>query len=562
MAYSYQDFPSVTPGANLVITDFDFLEQADVSVEVDGIAVDDTKYTWSASKTITVLSGFPSGAITRVQRNTPIDSYNSQEGSTNLDWEGLNENTERLFMALQEGRDGEDSRQAVIDNLDNTISTAISDMQTIKSDTVEEVTALKADTQTIKDQTATIKTDVEELRDETATIRDQAGDFATAAGVSANSSATSAANAQTSESAVFAAAVPIGTPLMRTDNIIPPGYLRWGEGGSYDPAVYPDFAAYMSTNYPSLAAGTLPDFQNYSPRTVGPLAPAVGEKQEDAFQGFHIGTSSGKLGDYGLNVSGGGAQVGAIRNDITNPAVPITDGVHGTPRIASETRTKSFGVRWVIKAYGAFVDTGTASMVAIEQAQQFMVRFDAQTLSAPQKLQARRNVGSGWGVLYETALSGQSVVDFTDLGGYDLIRVCGIYRSVASLPTLLMRLSSDNGATFFSNTNHVAQYSGIYGGTRSDGQTTGGAAFYANTFGTLPGYDQVFDLTIHGFNRSGAKFVLGQSSGITNSSAMYHGFFSSLSTVGDTAVMNAIRLFPSSGNFDTTGFIRVEGWKK
>ena len=105
MAYSYQDFPSVTPGANLVITNFDFLDKDDVSVLVDGVQVASSKYTWSAPKTITALAGFPSGSMTRVRRNTPINTYNSQDGSTSLDWEGLNENTERLFMALQEGRD-------------------------------------------------------------------------------------------------------------------------------------------------------------------------------------------------------------------------------------------------------------------------------------------------------------------------------------------------------------------------------------------------------------------------------------------------------------------------
>lgn len=75
----------------------------------------------------------------------------------------------------------------------------------------------------------------------------------------------------------------------------------------------------------------------------------AGTVMDDALQGHGFGTSFGKLGDYGFNISGGGTQAGAIRPDITQLAVPVTDGSNGTPRLANETRGKFIGATYYMR---------------------------------------------------------------------------------------------------------------------------------------------------------------------------------------------------------------------
>lgn len=68
---------------------------------------------------------------------------------------------------------------------------------------------------------------------------------------------------------------------------------------------------------------------------------ALRSAQLDAFQGFHIGNSDGILGKFDLNASSGGTAIGGMRPGTTDYARPISDGVNGTPRIASETRMRN-----------------------------------------------------------------------------------------------------------------------------------------------------------------------------------------------------------------------------
>lgn len=76
---------------------------------------------------------------------------------------------------------------------------------------------------------------------------------------------------------------------------------------------------------------------------------AFGTLQLDAFQGFHIGNSTGKHGDFGLSVSSGSTVVGAVRTGTTNFTGPVDNGTNGSPRIASETRPRSVALLACIK---------------------------------------------------------------------------------------------------------------------------------------------------------------------------------------------------------------------
>lgn len=149
----------------------------------------------------------------------------------------------------------------------------------------------------------------------------------------------------------------IGEPVGRisvNNGALDPGCIRWGEGGTFDRAARPALAAWLDANgalyglsAPQIAAGTLPDWRDYSPRTAGgALGPAVGAKQEDAlrqhshdaqFQTFITNqTFAGGNGAVVLQ----GAGTGNAFAQVVSPAYPT----------ATETRVKSFGVRWQIKA--------------------------------------------------------------------------------------------------------------------------------------------------------------------------------------------------------------------
>lgn len=194
-------------------------------------------------------------------------------------------------------------------------------------------------------------------------------------------------------------AFPVGAIVMQ-NGPVDPGFLRFGEGGSYDRATYPDLAAWMDANGETafgltplqIANGEFPDWRDYSPRTAGgPLGPAVGGKQEDAL-GSH---------DHVIDLLGFTAQSLATSAGSGYGSVPFT-GItpnRGSERTqatgVAETRVKSFGVRWQIKAYGALVNQGTADLVAIEQHYQNMVAALAALPLTKQYVSAEQMITSG-----------------------------------------------------------------------------------------------------------------------------------------------------------------------
>lgn len=203
--------------------------------------------------------------------------------------------------------------------------------------------------------------------------------------------------------------LPVGA-VLPYEGVVFPGFIMHREGGVYDVAVYPQLLAYFQAakadgGFPALTigqinAGVLPDYRDYSPRTAGgALGPELGALQQDQFQGFGLRLRlspnfSTTPNQYPASASNSTDQTPA--NAISSF---ISDGVNGTPRFGSETRAKTFGVRYQIKAFGAVVNQGTADLVAIQQAYQNLsnkaVRGDVvQAMSASEKRQARVNAGS------------------------------------------------------------------------------------------------------------------------------------------------------------------------
>lgn len=72
----------------------------------------------------------------------------------------------------------------------------------------------------------------------------------------------------------------------------------------------------------------------------------LAEYQEDAFQGHVMDLPNMPQNGHGFGYDG---DEGVTGTPVTQTLGPIDDGVHGTPRIANETRVKSIGVRRIIK---------------------------------------------------------------------------------------------------------------------------------------------------------------------------------------------------------------------
>lgn len=391
----------------------------------------------------------------------------------------------------------------------------------------------------------------------------------------ADAAAASAAAALVSENAVALAAVPVGMVTMQ-NGAVDAGYLRMGEGGSYDRGVYPDLAAWMDINGETafglsagdVATGVLPDWRDYAVRTAGgALGPAVGVKQEDAFQGHHhdIWDSSSSLvssviANGSMSGTGGvvGLQVAAGTRFWAGP--PKTDGTNGVPRTATETRVKSFGVRWQIKAYGALVNSGTADLVAIENAQQFMVRHDAQVLSQTQKGQVAVNIGMGWeriGDEIDISVATASI-PIIDLVNYRMLRLVGFLVPVTDSVNFLVQTSIDNGGAYTTGAGDYSYQVLNSGGatTASGGGTIAGLRLSTDNIGNAAGEGVLFEMIIAQFNKAAHSLYNTKSTVYDPTTSITLG--SAGGRRGVAEVNNALRILASSGNI-ASGYVTIEG---
>ncbi|GGF38211.1 hypothetical protein GCM10011321_31440 [Youhaiella tibetensis] len=390
-----------------------------------------------------------------------------------------------------------------------------------------------------------------------------------------------ASGAQATADEAKGAAVPIGIVFMQ-NGPVDPGYLRFGEGGSYDRASYPDLAAWMDANGQTafgltptqIANGEFPDWRDHSPRTAGgPLGPSVGALQLDAMQGHrHAEKWNGILGNF--YTSGASGQV---RNSAgTPPSVdppagyngifdPITDGTNGIPRTASETRVKSFGVRWQIKAYGAFVGGGTADLVAIQQDVQTVkngaVRKDVDqsgSYGVPEKVTILKNTLQAWEQIGgEVKPVNVSAIAWTDLDSFARLRLTGWLRPVTDAQSLFLQVSAD-GVSYYNASNaynhqvsnsvgaSITAATADYIGFRMGGITIGNAADELTAFTVILDRFNENARTLYSYHGQavGADGVLTWCSIAGRRSA--------------SGVDTALRIFPSSGNI-AAGSVILEG---
>lgn len=231
-------------------------------------------------------------------------------------------------------------------------------------------------------------------KDASVAAKDIAVASASTATTKASEASASAAAALVSENNVSTASVPVGMVFFSPKGTVPGGYLAL-EGGSFDSGVYPALFTYLGTT-------TLPDYRDRVLRGAGTLAGAVGTFQEDAMQRI-TGKSDSFMWAYPTAEGAISGETGTAAstygvNGATTRKVTFDSGNSPGARVSDvETRVKAAIGKFVIKAYQAIVDGGTADLVAIEAAQQYMVRFDAQVLTQTQQWQARKNIGMDLG---------------------------------------------------------------------------------------------------------------------------------------------------------------------
>lgn len=169
---------------------------------------------------------------------------------------------------------------------------------------------------------------------------------------------------------------------------IPAGYVA-ADGQLLSRATYPDAAAALvAGKMPQAADATwlanplergkytlgdgsttfrLPDYNGKFAGSLGApfmrgdgalSAGVAGVIQQDAFQGH----THDVIDTYAVGGGGAGgayaANAGLVQSLVTG--VPISDGANGAPRTAAETRPLNVTGCWVIKLFGAVVNTGTA----------------------------------------------------------------------------------------------------------------------------------------------------------------------------------------------------------
>ena len=168
-------------------------------------------------------------------------------------------------------------------------------------------------------------------------------------------------------------ALPVGAMVPFPKGTVPPGFLEV-DGSVQSTATYPDLAAYLGTTFNTGGEGAgnfrLPDSRGEflrgwdHGRGMDP-GRSIGTVQADAFQGHYHNPLSPQTSFVSMGSGGFGLQLGNNPGLSTTTGGPVTDGVNGVPRTASETRPRNVAVMWCIKAWNAPANQGNIDIAAL-----------------------------------------------------------------------------------------------------------------------------------------------------------------------------------------------------
>lgn len=349
--------------------------------------------------------------------------------------------------------------------------------------------------------------------------------------------------------------VPIGTIIDVYGNgtTTPPGYLKIIPGLEITTA-YPELRTWALVNGWSVNGAGNPVFpatddalfkrQWRASQTLRDAGRAFGTVQADAFQGHYHrldAVNNGQAGGTAANTGGSGN----TRDD--RILGPVTDGVNGAPRTASETRPANITVTWFIKAYSAPIDTATLTATQL-------VNDVAEAQTRVTALENKK----AWELIDDTGdLSNVGVYTRTGLDAFRQIRISGTIRPGVNNAMPYLLLSPDNGATWI-NSSYYVSASGMIG--VSSGYNAGTSSYpgltpsYRNLSNT---YDMNFEGMIFDFNKARAqsKYYTGQAVGLDSGNAYFNLLVGGAHST--SAALNGLRIYMSSGNF--TGRLLVEG---
>lgn len=272
MAYSYNEVGAVSPGQGIAVP-FKFIDRDHVSVLVDGVVTD--KYSWLNNGMLQATVGFPSGQVTRVERNTPVAILQAVlEGTAVFDFEGTNNNFSLLLFVLQEYADKETTRNELVQELFEGFDLVAEAVQEAKD------AADRAADEAAQSALATIQSVINQIQ-QTATAAQLAADNATLAAESASLLAQQAAEsaeqaasfdpdfyykktetyaksetyskAETytkseTDTAIAAAGVPIGASIYWNSPTLPNGFLK-ENGAAISRTVYPELFAKIGITF-------------------------------------------------------------------------------------------------------------------------------------------------------------------------------------------------------------------------------------------------------------------------------------------------------------------------
>lgn len=147
--------------------------------------------------------------------------------------------------------------------------------------------------------------------------------------------------------------LPIGAYLSYpSQKTIPAGFLI-ADGRSLKKAEYTELFDVIGYTYGGSGDNfNLPNFTDGKfMRSIGGNAAALGQAQQDAFQGhYHNWKDNPSLVGWAYTVTGDTSNRVGTRNNETPIAEPKSDGVNGEPRTANETRPYNMAVVVIIKA--------------------------------------------------------------------------------------------------------------------------------------------------------------------------------------------------------------------